>query len=295
MKKINGDQINSFLDRFLYIYQCLLDQNTGKNGYIKIENPTLSISGVESFNKSPSRLLCDIFWNSINYKDLEQQLKSKINFFDIGCGSGSYGNLIKDFSNDSFESYSGLDIYKSTKFSKEFNFFLDSANNAYKHIDNKTNFVMSQSALEHIEYDTLTIEKITKELLVNGKPFVQAHMVPASRSLWLYMWHGWRQYSKKNLESLGVSLKKKFNVNISIVPLGGSNSFWAHLRFITIPVHIRLLLFRDKNFKWCNQKNVEKKIVNSIFQELNCTSKTPIFWALIISSKNINLKYNHIY
>ena len=42
-------------------------------------------------------------------------------------------------------------------------------------------------------------------------------------------------------------------------------------------------------------ENVEKKIVNSIFQELNCTSKTPIFWALIISSKNINLKYNHIY
>ena len=150
---------------------------------------------------------------------------------------------------------------------------------------------MSQSALEHIQYDTLTIEKITNELIKNKKPFVQVHMVPAASSLWLYMWHGWRQYSQKNLEIIGDSLKKKDTVNISIVPLGGTKSFWTHLRFITIPVHIKLCLTKDKNFKWSNQENVEKRIVNSIYQELSCRSKTPIFWAFIISSENINLKY----
>ena len=61
MKKMNGDQINSFIDRILYFYQCLADHNKGKNRYIKIENPTLSISDIKSFNKSPSRLLCDFF------------------------------------------------------------------------------------------------------------------------------------------------------------------------------------------------------------------------------------------
>lgn len=63
MKKINGDKITNFIDRILYFYQCLVDHNKGKNKYIKIENPTLSTSNIKKFNKSPSRILCDLFWN----------------------------------------------------------------------------------------------------------------------------------------------------------------------------------------------------------------------------------------
>ena len=291
MKKINGDKITNFIDRILYFYQCLVDHNKGKNKYIKIENPTLSTSNIKKFNKSPSRILCDLFWNSINYKDLELQLNSKINFFDIGCGSGEYGNLVRNFSKDCFEGYSGLDIYRNKKFPTEFNHFLDIAENANKYINIKTNFIMSQSALEHIEYDNLVIEKITKELINYEKAFVQIHMVPATRCLWLYFWHGWRQYSKKNLQTIADNLLKEFNVDVSIVPLGGSNSFWTHLRLITLPFYLRHILFKGKNFKWFEQKNVEKKITNSVYRELDCKSKSPVFWALIISSKNINLKY----
>ncbi len=47
---------------------------------IKVQK--MAVKEIKKFNKSPSRILCDLFWNSINYKDLELQLNSKINFFN---------------------------------------------------------------------------------------------------------------------------------------------------------------------------------------------------------------------
>ena len=290
MKKINGDKIKGFINRILYFYQCLSDQQSGGNKYVKINNPTLSTSDIKTFGKSPSRLLCETFWNSINYENLELQLRSKINFFDIGCGSGHHGELYKNLSKESFDSYTGLDIYKHDQFPSKFTHIVDKAENISQHLNKKINFITSQSSLEHVEKDTLVIEQLTKKLTANYAPFIQIHMLPASKALWLYLWHGYRQYSEKNLANLGNNLQKEFQVNVSIVPLGGSNSFWAHLKLITIPVCARLLI-KDKNFKWWNQKNIEKKIINSISEELNCRSKSPVFWTLIISSKNIDLKY----
>ena len=61
-------------------------------------------------------------------------------------------------------------------------------------------------------------------------------MLPASKSLWLYLWHGYRQYSKKNLMNIINKLKEKYEINISVVPLGGNYSFWTHLKNITLPI-----------------------------------------------------------
>ena len=93
MKKINGDNPGTILNRFLYFYQCLSDQRKGVNYTCDIFKPTLSMSNLNTFSKTPSRLLCDAFWNSINYENLKSKLNSNLNFFDIGCGSGSYGNF----------------------------------------------------------------------------------------------------------------------------------------------------------------------------------------------------------
>ena len=78
-----------------------------------------------------------------------------------------------------------------------------------QYINKKINFVISQSALEHIEKDTFVIEEITKKLSENNTPYIQIHMVPACKCLWLYLWHGYRQYSKKNLSNISNQLKKK--------------------------------------------------------------------------------------
>ena len=134
------------------------------------------------------------------------------------------------------------------------------------------------------------MEEITKKLTKNDKYFIQIHMVPASMCLWLYLWHGYRQYSKKNLSNILNQLEKKFNINTSIVPIGGSNSFWTFLRYITIPVYFKKFILNDKHFRWYNQKNVEKKIIESVNKELDCNQEKPVFWALVLTSKNINIK-----
>jgi len=252
----------------------------------------LTILNLDTFDKSPSRLLCDGLWNSIDYGNLKLQLNSDLNFFDIGCGSGRYGKLLKKISNQYFGSYTGLDIYKNDKYPVEFNHICSKAESGSQYINKKINFVISQSALKHIEKDTFVIEEITKKLCKNNTPFIQIHMVPASKCLWLYLWHGYRQYSKKNLSNISNQLKKKINVNTCIIPLGGNNSFWTHLRYITLPGFIKKIILKDKAFKWCNQKNVDEKIIKSVNKELDCNEENPIFWAFIISSNKINIKDN---
>ena len=290
MKKINGDKLKGTLNRFLYFYQCLLDQRKGTNSYIQINNPNLLNNNLETYGKSPSRILCEAFWNSIDYKNLELQLKSKINFFDIGCGSGHHGTVSENLSKDSFQSYTGLDIYKHEQFPEKYGHIIDKAENISKYINKNINFVTSQSSLEHIEHDTLVLKDLTKKLNDNNLPFIQIHMLPASSALWLYLWHGYRQYSKKNIANLINEIKKDNDIEASLIPIGGSNSFWTHLRYITLPVYTRILL-RKKNFQWSLDKSVNKKIINSISKEFSCVSKNPVFWALIINSKDIKIKY----
>ncbi len=292
MKQINGDNPGNTLNRLLYFFQCINNHKKGSHKSCEISNPTLSISGLNTSKRSPSRLLCDGLWNSLDFRNLKLQLNSDLNFFDIGCGSGNYGKFLKGLSNQYFGSYTGLDIYKNDKYPTEFNHICDKAENVYQYINEKINFVISQSALEHIEKDTFVIEEITKKLYENNYPFIQIHMVPASKSLWLYLWHGYRQYSKKNLSNFSNQLKKKFNVNTYIIPLGGNISFWAHLRYITLPEIFNRRILKNKLFKWFNQKNVEKKIIKSVNKELDCNQDNPIFWALIINSNKINIKDN---
>ena len=289
MKKINGDNPGTIINRFLYFYQCLSDQRKGVNYTCDIFKPTLSMSNLNTFSKTPSRLLCDAFWNSINYENLKLKLNSNLNFFDIGCGSGSYGKFLKKIAGEYFSSYTGLDIYKNHNFPSEFNHINSSADNVNKYIGINTNFVISQSALEHIEKDIFVLEEITNKLIENKKPFVQIHMVPASMCLWLYLWHGYRQYSKKNLSNISNQLKNKFNINLSIVPIGGGNSFWTHLRYITIPVYFKKFILNDKQFKWYNQKIVEEKIIENLKKDINCDKDKPVFWSIVITSKNINI------
>ena len=292
MKQINGDNPGNIFNRLLYFFQCINNHKKGSNEPCEISNPTLSILNLDTFDKSPSRLLCNGFWNSIDYRNLRLHLNSDLNFFDIGCGSGVYGNLLRKYSSKYFGSYTGLDIYKNHKYPSEFIHICDKAEKVSQYINKKINFVISQSTLEHIEKDTFVIREITKKLYKNNTPFVQIHLVPASKCLWLYLWHGYRQYSKKNLSNISNQLKKKFNVNTHIIPLGSNISFWTHLRYITLPTYFKKHILKDKLFKWCNQKNVEKKIIKSVTKELYCNQESPIFWAFIINSNKINIKDN---
>ncbi|GAI44862.1 unnamed protein product, partial [marine sediment metagenome] len=93
---------------------------------------------------------------------------------------------------------------------------------------------ISNFVLEHVEDDFDVISKCD-ELIKRGG--IQIHILPSFWSLFLYLWHGYRQYNPKRL-------KKLFSYrDFEVFRLGGFFSFKLHLFFITIPV---LIFHNDK-------------------------------------------------
>ena|GEM_PF-4866187 len=60
-------------------------------------------------------------------------------------------------------------------------------------------FIVSSTALEHIDNDKMVIDRLTTRLRPNGS---HIHFAPAAGSLALYGTHGWRQYTPIQLERL---------------------------------------------------------------------------------------------
>ncbi|GAG77522.1 unnamed protein product, partial [marine sediment metagenome] len=160
----------------------------------------------------------------------------KINILDIGCGSGYIREILAgySFSGD----YTGVDIQKHKDFEKYNlkNFssvFIKSRIEDFK-TNKKFDLIISNFVLEHVEDDFDVISKCD-ELIKRGG--IQIHILPSFWSLFLYLWHGYRQYNPKRL-------KKLFSYrDFEVFRLGGFFSFKLHLFFITIPV---LIFHNDK-------------------------------------------------
>ena len=45
--------------------------------------------------KSPVRLICNTFWQSINWKEVNQNLKNDLRILEVGCGTGRYFEFLK--------------------------------------------------------------------------------------------------------------------------------------------------------------------------------------------------------
>lgn len=290
---INGDNIKGFRERVVYFAQCIINHYRGSKNSIDIKKVTLDLAKVHNFKGSPSRILCNLFWDTVDWFSISKSLDAPLHFFDIGCGKGNYGKLIQDLTADCFGSYVGLDIYKADSFPPEFEHILSDAVYADEHLPKETNIIISQSALEHIKEDELMLEKLTSKLSSRGQKFFQIHVIPAPSSLWLYLWHGWRQYSKKNLSSIEIRLKKiNPNVEIFAIPLGGGCSFLTHFFRITMP----LLIFKLKNinkrpYSLGGFPLVHERISDAVKKDLlSRSSKYNSFWVLVISSKDIKFE-----
>ena len=149
-------------------------------------------------SSSPSRRLCDMFWNTLPWNEIQKLLGNKISALEIGCGKGGYGmrlnKLIENFD------YLGCDILKSEEWndrsSKNISFkVLDSTN--INNVLKDKNFVFTQSAVEHFEFDELFFSDIQNHINKIKHPFLQIHLMPSPTCLWKYLWHGYRQYSIK--------------------------------------------------------------------------------------------------
>lgn len=289
---VNGDEKNGIFRRSWYFFQCLRNQRKGViDDSVTILTPTLCSGEILKVGPSPARLLCDAFWASLDYFNLEKELEGKLKFFDVGCGSGRYGYFLQKYSKSSFESYTGLDIYKDVAFPAEFKHRLGRVEESIDKIEDDVNVLISQSVMEHIKNDIEVLSAITGRLDNKGRPFIQIHMLPASASLWLYLWHGWRQYSLKNLCNIARILKRDFDVDVLAVPLVGRASFYAHLKYIVLYSFLTRILGMF-NVSFQEQPERGNRILEKVASERECSDvRTPIFWGLIIVSRGLHVNF----
>ena len=188
---------------------------------------------------SPSRFLCNLFWESISFQEIRNFLDKPLNVLDLGCGNGDYSNklgLLKG------EKYCGVDIRQHPNWasltsrksseSPDISFKVVDYLELNKYIHDK-NLLISQSALEHFELDLLFFKEINSHILKTGQPFVQIHLIPASSTFFLNLYHGVRQYNLRSIKKL-INASTSSNQSI-IYALGGKQLNKFHFSCITLP------------------------------------------------------------
>lgn len=285
---INGDRVSSWRERLLYFPQCVKQWNVSSRGCLSTRFVNL-ISANERTG-TPSRRLCNMFWGTLNWSRVAEQIGGKVKVFDIACGAGHYGKKYKIYLGQSFAGYTGLDIYKHADFPAEFTHIIDKAENIEGHISDH-NLIVSQSGLEHIEKDFDVLVSAVTAQKAQGKKFLQIHLVPAPISLFLYLWHGWRQYSKKNLALLSDRLTEVEGVSTLAIPLGSWRSVWAHLFEVTVPTLVRSLLRKPRFYSWdVIGSSAASKINSATLNDRFSTDKIPTFWAFVIYSNEVEVE-----
>lgn len=112
--------------------------------------------------------------------------------------------MLNDFA-EGIKSYYGIDFYKRKKWyelMKENSFIKlkqDSSSNLINNIPQNTNLFISQSAIEHFKFDIKYFNQLKYFINHSNKNIIQIHLFPSPACLWLYLYHGVRQY---NLNSI---------------------------------------------------------------------------------------------
>ncbi len=235
--------------------------------------------------KSPSRLLSDLFWSNLPWDLISGEL-GNLNIFDTGCGSGQYALFLNQFT-DKIKTYTGVDFNRRNNWDllMEENPFIklieNSSSTISKLIENngETNFFITQSAIEHFKYDLKYFQEIDLYIKKNRNNVIQVHLFPSPVCLWLYLFHGVRQYNFRSILKI-IDIFKSTNSYYRIYPLGGNHSNIFHFKNLTIPKILKKINFniKDNNSYIPKLKNVilrdcERKISNN-----------PCYYALIIHS-----------
>jgi len=290
---LNADRGLSFFEKPVYLFLNFLN-NLFPYTYI---DPRLNIkhwSGehwreiwAKTYpDSSPSRKLSDLFWRTLSWQKIKNEL-GEINIFDTGCGQGNYGVRIGEGSGWIISSYTGIDAKRRPNWDNlkkehpNFNFIESNSNDISSLIPQKTNLFVTQSAIEHFDSDLLFFKQIRNFVERQNKPIIQIHLFPAGSTLFLYLFHGLRQYTPRTISKI----TKLFSDNSKfyLYGLGGPKGKWLHFKYFTWPVLI-LRKFKKPTFE---VSEYEPKLKKAIEHDINNPSKSPIFWALIIQSNPI--------
>ena len=236
--------------------------------------------------KSPSRLICDLFWSKLPWKSIKDEI-GQINIFDTGCGEGGYALFLNGFINN-INSYVGIDFYKRDNWQELMNqnsfitLIENSSSNISELIDKDINLFITQSAIEHFNHDLKYFQQIKTFVDKKQTNIIQIHLFPSPVCLWLYLLHGVRQYNFKSILKI-VDIFKSTNSYFRIFPLGGNYSNTFHFFNITIP-NLFNIFFKNRwhlNFNTQYKEKLKKAVVQDLKDGI---SNNPSFYALVIHS-----------
>ena len=290
---LNGDAPLSAYERKLYFILNYINNSIpsfSKHNYNirRFESNNIKNYWNKIFTKrSPSRKLSDLFWLELPWTNIKKELQN-INVFDTGCGNGNYGVKLSEFSNNLINSYSGIDIKVSENWDDikkqypTFRFHQFNGKDISEYIPSETNFIMTQSAIEHFEEDLLYFEQIRNYILSYGKSVIQIHLLPSKACLKLYLYHGVRQYTHRTILEI-TRLFSGFS-NCTLFELGGDECNKLHHDFITKP------LLKDKvgDLRDLKTEKYDEKLLSAIKKDMDSHSCTPAFYALLIHSNPTN-------
>ncbi|MFZ3020486.1 MAG: hypothetical protein WA051_03180 [Minisyncoccia bacterium] len=291
---LNADQ---GLSPFLKIVYLLLNWINNLFPYSnldrRIEFKDFTVSDLENKwskthrNSSASRKFSDLFWMSLPWDKISNQLGG-INIFDTGCGSGNYGLRINEASGGRVKTYTGVDAKEKPNWkeiqSKNLNFKLiqSRSSDISKLIPDNVSLFITQTAIEHFDSDISFFEQIKNYIDKSNRPILQVHIFPASATLPLYLFHGIRQYNPRNISKITKIFDK--NHKFLLYGLGGDKSKKMHFRYFTWPV----LITRKFNKPTFDEEEYDRELFSAVRHDLENQSKSPLFWALIIESNFSN-------
>ncbi len=267
--------------------------NISKHKFIRTFNPICHKREweeiIEGYHMTPSRALSDMFWKKLPWNLIKEEVEN-INIFDTGCGNGLYALSINQFSGG-INSYKGID-FKQRERKGDYpgwdglmnqNSFIslkqESSSNVIDHITKESNLLISQSAIEHFNYDLEYFHQLDNFIRKSNNSIIQIHLFPSPACLWLYLLHGVRQYNFRSILKIAKifeSAKSYFR----IYPLGGDYANHFHYKYRRVNLKnknkLDLDLYQEK-LKYAIEKDFILKNINN-----------PSFYALIIHSNYKN-------
>jgi len=228
---------------------------------------------------SPSRTLSDFFWLTLPWPRIQEELGA-IRVLDVGCGNGHYGPHLIQWSGNRIAAYAGADLSAQpswlalTAADPRLQFIQADASEVARAIPDGTNFVMSQSTIEHLDHDLQFFAHVADRLRRLDSPVLQIHLCPSAACLKLYLRHGVRQYTPRTLSKITRLFP---NSQVAVYRLGGRACNRLHFRFITWPLMVRGIDFRETR-----AAEYERRLLDAIEQDMARPQRSPAFYALVM-------------
>lgn len=229
-------------------------------------------------SSSPGRRLSDLFWRTLPWQEMKEEL-GEIHVFDTGCGQGNYSLRLWD----GISSYTGIDAKRRPNWAKleaeheNIRFIESNSVDILSLIPEKTNFFITQSAIEHFDEDLKFFEQIAEFISRKGSPVIQVHNFPAKAVLPLYLFHGIRQYTPRTISKI---TRLFSNSQFYLYGLGGKECKKVQWKYFTWP-H----LFLGREPAWKNDVEAyDMEVRKAIECDAQAETNSPLFWVLIIHS-----------